>query len=369
MLKTIGTSASAIQWDKRPIPAIIFSISKEYISPNGVTPLELGREIDITSKNKIKTKHNNLAIFTVLSGFIASIFFAASGSAAASPPKDRSLAALEALAAKGSARAQYELAMRYEGGGGGLAKDTRRALVLYCQAAAQDHADAAYRVGKLHMVGGSGFPADRTLSRQWIARAAESGSERAQAEIGTTSGTARKPTRCAPPERAAYAARRAPKAVQSMVVRMAPRYKLDPNLVLAVIAVESDFRADIVSNKNAMGLMQLIPETAARFGVRDPFDAEDNLRGGMKYLRWLLAYFDGDVTLALAAYNAGEGAVRQHKGVPPYRETRGYVEKIGQIYPHKSHPFDRKASASSGLSIARSAQVAELPASGSASAP
>ena len=117
--------------------------------------------------------------------------------------------------------------------------------------------------------------------------------------------------------------------------------------MLAVISAESAFRADVVSNKNAMGLMQLIPETAERFGVRNVFAPEDNIRGGMKYLRWLLAYFRGDVALALAGYNAGEGAVDRHRGVPPYEETRTYVQLVRRLYARTEHPFDPAAAAPS----------------------
>jgi soluble lytic murein transglycosylase-like protein len=109
---------------------------------------------------------------------------------------------------------------------------------------------------------------------------------------------------------------------------LAPRYRLDPNLVLAVVEVESNFNPKAVSPKNAQGLMQLIPATAERFGVRDVWDPEQNLHGGMAYLRWLLDYFKGDVKLALAGYNAGEKAVERHGGIPPYAETQAYVQKI-----------------------------------------
>jgi soluble lytic murein transglycosylase-like protein len=113
-----------------------------------------------------------------------------------------------------------------------------------------------------------------------------------------------------------------------MVRTLAPEFRLDPALVLAVVQVESNFNANAQSPKNAQGLMQLIPETAERFGVRDVWDPEENLRGGMAYLRWLLDHFKGDVKLALAGYNAGEGAVQRHQGVPPFAETQDYVRRI-----------------------------------------
>jgi soluble lytic murein transglycosylase-like protein len=116
--------------------------------------------------------------------------------------------------------------------------------------------------------------------------------------------------------------------VAQMVRRLAPEYRLNPNLVLAVIEAESNFNARARSPKNAQGLMQLIPETAERFGVRNVWDPEQNIRGGMSYLSWLMRHFDGDLELVLAAYNAGEGAVERHGGIPPYAETQNYVRRI-----------------------------------------
>jgi hypothetical protein len=104
--------------------------------------------------------------------------------------------------------------------------------------------------------------------------------------------------------------------------------RVSPALVLAVIAVESAGRPAAVSPAGAQGLMQLIPATAERFGVRDPFDPAQNIRGGVAYLDWLLGEFDGDAVLALAGYNAGEGAVRRNGGVPPFAETRDYVPRV-----------------------------------------
>ncbi len=86
--------------------------------------------------------------------------------------------------------------------------------------------------------------------------------------------------------------------------------------------------------------MQLLPETAARFNVRNPFDMRDNVRGGLAYLRWLLAYYRGEVTLAAAAYNAGEKAVDRYRGVPPYPETRDYVKRVVQLFRSDYHPYD-----------------------------
>lgn len=111
------------------------------------------------------------------------------------------------------------------------------------------------------------------------------------------------------------------------------RFGVEEALVRAVIHAESAFRADAVSHAGAQGLMQLIPATAKRFGVSDSFDPAQNIQGGTQYLAWLLDRYDGDITKAVAAYNAGEGAVDRHKGVPPYRETRGYVQRVHQLLP------------------------------------
>ena len=125
---------------------------------------------------------------------------------------------------------------------------------------------------------------------------------------------------------------RVPKQIRQIVDQLAPEYGLDPLLVYSVIAVESNFKTKAVSHANAQGLMQLIPATAKRFGVRNSFDPKQNVRGGMKYLRWLLKKFKGNVDHALAGYNAGEGAVMKYRGIPPYRETKAYVKKIRRIY-------------------------------------
>src|SRR5690606_29429372 len=104
--------------------------------------------------------------------------------------------------------------------------------------------------------------------------------------------------------------------------------RISPAFALAVISVESGGRIDALSRAGAQGLMQLMPATAERFGVVDPTIAADNIRGGVTYLDWLMGRFDGDPLLALAGYNAGEGAVDKHGGVPPFAETRGYVPKV-----------------------------------------
>jgi len=107
---------------------------------------------------------------------------------------------------------------------------------------------------------------------------------------------------------------------------------VSPALVLALISVESSGRETAVSEAGAQGLMQLMPETARRFGVTDSLSPSQNIRGGVAYLNWLMTEFGGDVVLALAGYNAGENAVKRHEGVPPYAETRDYIPKVLAAY-------------------------------------
>ena len=108
--------------------------------------------------------------------------------------------------------------------------------------------------------------------------------------------------------------------------------RVSPALALAVISVESSGQTAAVSSKGAQGLMQLMPDTARRFGVADSLAPGENIKGGVAYLDWLLAEFGGDPILALAGYNAGENAVKSHKGVPPFAETRDYVPKVLAAY-------------------------------------
>jgi soluble lytic murein transglycosylase-like protein len=113
--------------------------------------------------------------------------------------------------------------------------------------------------------------------------------------------------------------------IDAAVERIAAEHSLPPQLIHSVIKVESNYNPNAVSSKGALGLMQLIPSTARRFGVSDAFNPVQNIQGGAKYLRYLLDLFDGSYPLALAAYNAGEAAVARYGGIPPYAETQNYV--------------------------------------------
>lgn len=131
---------------------------------------------------------------------------------------------------------------------------------------------------------------------------------------------------------------------QPLITKAAQDYKVSPHLITAVITVESCFRPKARSSSGAAGLMQLMPATARRFGVTNRYSSKHNIKAGTKYLKFLLNRFNGNVQLAAAAYNAGEGAVDKYNGIPPYKQTQAYVRKVLNAY--------RKLAASSTQQIA-----------------
>lgn len=242
--------------------------------------------------------------------------------------------------------------------GEGVSKDERAAFELYCQAARAGNAEAQFSLGWMY------------ANARWVLRddaaasllfdlAARQGHQHA-AKLRLLFGEpAESPPDCMKPTIEAQVVAEevettfserwsvVPKGIADLVNRLAPEYQVHPSLALAVIQAESNFDPNARSPKNAQGLMQLIPETARRFNVSKPFDPEQNIRGGLAYLRWLLAYFRGKVALVAAGYNAGEGAVDKYRGVPPYPETRGYVQRILALYRRDTHPFDSRIAAPS----------------------
>ena len=239
------------------------------------------------------------------------------------------LAPLSAWADAENPEAQFNLAQRYEHAEG-VPRDFGRAIELYCEASRQGYAGAAFNLGWMFL-NGRGMPRNDAVGAAWMRVAAKQGSPQA-AHVLELLGNQPvvEATGCDEPLPAM--AGLSPK-IAAIIAKTARLYRVDPKLVLAVIAVESDFQASAVSPKNAQGLMQLMPDTAQRFGVKNVFDPTENIQGGVKYLQWLLGYFAGDVSLALAAYNAGEGAVQRFGGVPPYAETHTYLKRIGNLYP------------------------------------
>lgn len=242
---------------------------------------------------------------------------------------------------------QYERAVGYR-------RDYGRARQLYCAAARLGHLPAQLRLAWMY-ANGLGAPRDTDLAAAWLQVAAANGDLQARkflAYVGEPD-VERKP-RCTYESRFdAYAIATLPgkdwitgvntdtperKQIAAWVRLLAPDYGLDPNLILAIIQTESNFNPRARSPMNAQGLMQLIPETAARFGVRDTADPIQNLHGGMAYMRWLLSFFQSDLELSLAAYNAGERAVEKYLGVPPYKETQNYIRKVIRAYGRNSHP-------------------------------
>ncbi len=286
----------------------------------------------------------------------------ASGSFTASMLFASFLAAPATVHAASNANELVREGIRYENAEG-FPRDYGKAHALYC-AAARLNDDAAFlRMGWMY-ANARGQARDDQIANTLFRRAAALGNE--------TAGRLAKVVRGEQPQdklpacltqRASNASPRddggltpvidrpaefgatpagAKLGIARMVVKLAGEFQLDPRLVFAVLRTESNFDPLARSSKNAQGLMQLIPETAERFAVRNVFDPMENLRGGMRYLRWLLSYFKGDVVLALAGYNAGEGAVDRARGVPPYPETLAYVQRIRALYPHDHHPFDAR---------------------------
>ena len=230
--------------------------------------------------------------------------------------------------------------------GEGVPKDPVRAASLYCDGARNGDAEAQFSLGWMH-ANGRGIPRSDEMAAYFFKLAAEKGHVQAQKMLRFVGETAAPIPECMRNSLADFddedvfkGTHPSQQVVLGLVRRLAPEYGVSPRLVMAVIRNESNFEPSAVSPKNAQGLMQLIPETSARFNVKKPFDPEQNIRGGLSYLRWLLAYFEGNVELVVAAYNAGEGAVNRYKGIPPYAETRGYVKRIMSIVKKDEHPFD-----------------------------
>lgn len=230
--------------------------------------------------------------------------------------------------------------------------DRTTAQERYCAAAREGSLEGQYRLGRL--LWKTGASTEHTVAATLLALAAQRGHEKARILLaGESSGDQLpdclkpnvSPSEPASPavvsaevvERYVAGLSPAQRRQARLVERLAPRFAVDPRLALAIVKAESNFDPFALSTRNAQGLMQLIPETAERYGVRDAWNAEQNVRGGLAHLRWLLQRFEGDIALVAAAYNAGEGAVKQYGGVPPFAETREYVKRVLAFYRASHH--------------------------------
>lgn len=249
-------------------------------------------------------------------------------------------------------------ALGYEHGEG-VPRDQPYAARLYCESARLGDPEGMYALAWMY-ANGRGVERNDAYAGTLFAMAAMRGNEHAarmQRYVGEYTGAV--PECLHTPSTLieqrwpveALISRLAPERqeVARLLAALAPKYGVQPQLALAIGLTESALNPQALSPKNAMGVMQLIPETAERFNVSKPYDPEQNIRGGLAYLRWLLAYFEGDIALAAAGYNAGEGAAYRHRGVPPYRETRAYVERILRHVGHPHHPYDSSVVAPSPM--------------------
>lgn len=238
--------------------------------------------------------------------------------------------------------------------------DLWQAAVRYCDAARLGSTEAQYQLGMLYAFG-AGVPKQRQYAAALFSMAGQQGHYEAQNMLETIqldsttlpdciTTASKKPEK---PEReldfstynagarTTYGVDIATKIshlpknkiwIVDLVRTMSTWYQIDPHFALSIISVESNFNPDARSQKNAMGLMQIIPATAERFNVDDAFNASQNVKAGLKYLKWLLNRYKGNVALAAAGYNAGEGNVDRYHGVPPYPETQKYVDHVLGLY-------------------------------------
>jgi soluble lytic murein transglycosylase-like protein len=282
--------------------------------------------------------------------------------------------ALPAVAAPSDTQRQQAAAWREEARahehGEGVPRNADRAVALYCKAALAGDTLARYNLGWIY-ANGRGMERNDAFAAYFFKLAADQGDGPAQRMLQSVGPDTAKPPCVTELHNAALARRWAAdmasattgletlalasptltnpellatnaqqRKIMEIVQRVAPEYGIHPNLAYAIIRAESNFNPQAVSPRNAQGLMQLIPATAARFNVSKPFDPEQNIRGGLSYLRWLMAYFKGQVPLVAAAYNAGEGNVERYRGVPPFPETQGYIRRIQEVFHLQQHPYD-----------------------------
>jgi hypothetical protein len=222
--------------------------------------------------------------------------------------------------------------------GSGIRKNFPLAVSLYCDAAQMGSPEGFFRVGRI-LAKGPAFLRKPDLANAYLALAIRLGHQEAARYYDEKVKNALMSDECGDfmvgltlPgfDLDAYLAAQplAKRKIAELIRRHAPRYNVDVRVALSVALAESNLDSAAVSPKNAQGVMQLIPITQQRFGVKQPFDAENNVHGGLSYLKWLKGRFGDDWSLVAAAYNSGEGAVTRYKGIPPYTETRRYVQRV-----------------------------------------
>ncbi len=246
-------------------------------------------------------------------------------------------------AQQGNLAAQVKLATAYEHGEG-VAKNPDKAVGWYCKAAIKGATDAQRSLAWMFL-NARGIEKDEALAVRWFKAAAKSGDKYSLQMLSRLDKNLKTKKRiCVALPTPYWESRKCSKSckkVVKVVNDIAPGYNVEPRLVLALIQQESNFKVKARSHKGAIGLMQLMPATAKRFGVKNAWAPEQNIKGGVRYLVWLLKQYQGNVALTLAGYNAGEKAVERYKGIPPYKETQRYVKRIMKIYGKTHHPYEK----------------------------
>lgn len=281
----------------------------------------------------------------------------------------------------GVARSLVGQALAFEHGEG-VTKDPEKAAALYCEAARLGDAEALYSLGWMY-ANGRGLVRNEGFAATLIGMAAEMGHEGAISARRFVSAPPGEQPDCLTAKNALADSRERggqatgavsaddvadldtyvatlpveKKRIAELVRLLASQYGIHPKFALAIAVAESNLDIMARSQNGAQGVMQLMPETAARFGVTRVFDPGKNIRGGLSYLRWLMSYYRGDVLLVAAAYNAGEGAVDRNGGIPPFLETVGYVKRVLAFFKQPTHPFDASLVQPSPV-VSRSSRVA-----------
>ena len=222
--------------------------------------------------------------------------------------------------------------------GKGIRKNYALAIALYCDAGTMGSPEGFFRIGRILATGPS-YLRNKRKANAYLALASRLGHRDAIKHYDNSAGNADVGDDCAnyyawtdkePFDMDSYVANLSAqkRKVAALIRKMAPKYGVDANFALGIALAESNLNSSAVSPKNAQGVMQLIPSTQERFGIKNAFDPRQNVHGGLTYLRWLQKRFVGNRMFVAAAYNAGEGKVDKYGGIPPYAETQQYVRRV-----------------------------------------